>query len=482
MVSARVIHSNGILAETGAYGATVNIDELYEEIISERGATKQHTKVFLDSQQYKRQTKTLGPPPSVRKRPNDLAKARWGIVLPQSPLTENEQLHFQSLRDLITHRQSQMGGKEPHIFHYQSGWCYDDFLWAEGRELQPGGIMQPDIIPYYLCIVGSPERIPWEFQQYMDSDYAVGRLWFDDPKDCSSYIQNLITYELEANHKNSSQEVLFVGTQHENDAPTQSSATHLIHPLHNWLTDNEELHVNSSLLIGNHVGSEALKENLLLRLKGNGHNVHSKPFPSLLFTASHGLEYQKPSDDQYAKQGALLCQNWPGGFVTPTPSDYIGADDITEDMDLSGGVAVCFACFSAGTPVKQDWVYPTFLQRPRAIAKTPFVARLPQKMLANGLLAFVGHVSKSWDYSFLGVNGSGTQWRTFSEVIEEILIGNCIGHSTDYLNDRWGELTMYLDMQVQNKSKKEDIVSTWIARNDCRGYVILGDPAVRLAS
>lgn len=474
-----LVYGNGILADSGEYGVTMSVDELYELIQEERKAVSKEDKEYLKVQTEGRETKSLGPPPSVPA--DNLAKARWGIIWPPEPLTAAEQAHKKALKGLIGQRGKQMCGKEPHQFHYQTGWAYDDFLWEEGREVEPGD-MEPDIVPYYLCIVGSPERIPWEFQQYLDGEYAVGRLWFDDAADCEQYVERLLKYATRTAPLANAREALFVGPNNPNDRPTEDSATQLVKPLHNWLMGNTHLKFQTSLLLGDQAGSEASKTHFVQRLKGQSLAGGASDPPALLFTASHGLEHEKPSDAQFTTQGAIICQEWPGGFVTPQKDHYLAGDEVSEEMQLEGMVAFCFACYSVGTPLKQDWVYPTLFKKPADIALKPFVARLPQKLLAHGLVAFIGHVSRAWDFSFLGTRGSKQHLGSFREPIGELLRGQPVGHATDYLNERWTRLTVLLDRQLADKEKygKERPIATWKARNDCRGYAILGDPAARL--
>jgi hypothetical protein len=400
----------------------------------------------------------------------------WGIIWPPKPLTSYEQAHRDALEGLIKHRRQQLGALQPQQFHYKEGWEYDQFLWEEGRRVEPGN-MSPEKVPYYLCIVGSPERVPWEFQQYLDGEYAVGRLWFDDPEDCEKYVRHLIAYEAAARITSVSREVVFVGTQHENDRATHNSATELVKPLHDWVKSEVDLDFTASLLLGN----DARKIPLLERFKASDADNREQESPALLFTAGHGLEFERSSDEQFAKQGALIFQDWPGWLSPPQPGHYLAADDINEHLNLKGVVMFCFACFSAGTPLKQDWVPRSFFGGPKKIAPAPFIARLPQKMLAGGALAFIGHVSKAWESSFLGSEGSSQQLGPFVAVLSELLRGRQVGHATDYLNARWIHLNVQLDNWVNRRKKeKAEVISLWQARNDFRGYVVLGDPAARM--
>jgi hypothetical protein len=481
---------SGIIARTGEYSLKLKAGELYEAILAERAAPNEDERSFVESQVRGRQEKTLGPPTYVS--PEDLPGARWGIIWPPEPFTETEMAHRDAMQPLIELRRQQMMGAPLREFHYEEGWTYDEFLWTVGPNVETNN-MQPDRVPYYLCIVGSPERIPWEFQQYLDGEYAVGRLWFDDPEDCVKYVQHLLDYEGKPEIISTIRRSLFVGPV--TDPLTSLSANLLVNPLYDWVTSNEtRLRFDALVLLGDSIGGGAYKTELLSKFVKQDAQGQALSHPSSLFTASHGLEYdfdeimqhegiqrQILLQEQYEKQGALLFQEWPGGGVLS--EHYLSGDQITDEFDFWGTAAFCFACYSAGTPLKQDWVHPTQGQ-PKQIAEKPFVARLPQKLLANGLIGFVGHVSPAWLYSFRGIALTSQQIATFKSVVDQMLLGQRIGHCTDYLNARWTALTVLLDQQVadQDKYDEQQLITTWLARNDCRGYVVLGDPAASIRS
>lgn len=480
MPDAEMIHGSGINALTGEYGFSMDQDTLYNMILAERSAPDPDEQFFVTAQTEGQTAKTLGLPAFID--PMDLGDSRWGIVWPPQPLTQQEEQHRTALQALIAHRQTKhMGGLKPREFFYQAGWTYDQFLWEVGPEVAPGNV-QPAKVPYYLLIVGSPERIPWEFQYYLDGEYAVGRLWFDDPADCAEYVQRLIEYELEPGALPNSRQALLAGPIYQNDAATASSSTHLIQPLYDFLVERKpKLNFDPLLLLGKQTGGGAFKSKVQQLMPASP----TSKSPALLFTASHGVEFDKPANaaeeaQQRAFQGAPLFQEWAGPGAVPGPAHYLSGDQVKTDLGAAGAACFCFACFSAGTPQKQDWVPEGFLVKPREIAARPFVARLPQKLLADGALGFVGHVSKTWEYSILGVGLASQQIVPFKDTTFRLLRGDRLGHATDSLNTQWAQLTVLLDLKVTEKAPKPEVINTWKARNDFRGYILLGDPAARI--
>ena len=66
-----------------------------------------------------------------------------------------------------------------------------------------------------------------------------------------------------------------------------------------------------------------------------------------------------------------------------------------------------------------------------------------------------------------------------------ILTGHPLGYALKDFNERYAALstglaTMLKKSQVTKKLDNEAYVTTWVQRNDAEGYVLLGDPAVRL--
>jgi hypothetical protein len=149
-------------------------------------------------------------------------------------------------------------------------------------------------------------------------------------------------------------------------------------------------------------------------------------------------------------------------------------------------IAFHFACFGAATPQFDDYTAEGETQ-PRVLAPRPFIANLPQRMLAHpkgGALASIGHIDRAWGYSFKSVNGDA-QLRVFKSTLKRLMEGHPVGSALEYFNNRYAELssdlsTMVRSMKYGKQLDSADLSDQWIFNNDARNYVVIGDPAVRL--
>jgi hypothetical protein len=98
----------------------------------------------------------------------------------------------------------------------------------------------------------------------------------------------------------------------------------------------------------------------------------------------------------------------------------------------------------------------------------------------------IGHVERAWGSSFLGPRQS-EQIAVFQSAVERLLKGHPVGSAMEYFNTRYAalstELTHALELAEDGFGPAPDpceIAGMWTANNDARGYIVVGDPAVRL--
>jgi len=444
---------------------------------------------WLDELQ-RRVTGQLGTVPWVD--PGDLSEAGWGIILPATwPIARQKALEM-ALAPLLQLRARQAG--ELYRFYsgaegYRPGDTVRGFLHRPPRQADAANPAAPDEtgVPYYLLLVGSPEEIPFEFQYQLDVQYGVGRLDFgEDIAAYTNYARNVVASE-SARTRAHPQVVLF-GTENPGDAATSLSAKHLIAPLYRHIRSRI---AGSAWQVLSVTPAHATKANLarILRLETP---------PALLFTATHGMEFPAGDRRQRLDQGALLCQDWTGEAGEVSSDAYFSASDVTDDLNLRGMILFAFACFGAGTPHYDEYHRSVFRASSQAIAEVPFVAALPKAMLAlrdRGALAVVGHVERSWGLSFLSempnrpesmVGRKREHVEVFAAAIERLLAGQPVGAALDCFDMRHAAVATelaYLYDHMRDPPTVEDIyrlAELWTANNDARGYIVIGDPAVRL--
>lgn len=406
--------------------------------------------------------------------PSDLRQAGWGLILAEDADPEL----LTALQPLLDLRREQAGPRFQ-IFAAARGYrvggreSKSKFLVRSGASA--AGPVSPESVPYYLLIIGGPDKIPFEFQHQLDVQYAVGRIHFETLAEYAQYAKSVVRAERERPTR--ARSLTFLDVANNGDRATQLSSRQLVAPLHGLLQD-----CVGDWTINKLSGDDARKERVRDLL-----HTHA---PALMFTASHGMEFAAGTSPQRAGQGALLLQDWPGpGRVGPIdPAHYLAAEDIAAGAQIHGMMLFLFACYSAGTPERDSF---QSLGPPSPRATSPFLAALPMRLLshpAGGALAVIGHIDRAWGYSFAGAGGpQRANTAAIESTLRRLLRGDRVGYAMEYLNQRYAELATVLSDElgaIRNLRKPDEraLAELWAATHDARGYCLLGDPAVRLTA
>jgi hypothetical protein len=412
--------------------------------------------------------------------PDDLTQTGWCIVF----ASDADPAIKAQLQPLIDLRRKQVN--DDHLFQVFEGndggvrpnQTADD--WVEYRGVSLTAKVDPTAgLPYYVLLVGQPDRISFEFQNLLKMQWAVGRLAFDNVEDYGRYAQAVVQYEdpgrIPVQRRNAAVWV----TCNEGDVAT-AVLTNSICP--NFLDGPKPLGSGAAKFtldgFTSSTPKQATKQQLIEILRGN---LPGGP-PAVFFTGSHGVEY--PMTDpalQRRMQGALLTQEWVPD-ASAGPNNLFSADDIPADAKLQGTMAFLFACYSGGCPADNNYYFnPDGSKIP--VAPAPLVAALPQALLSRGALAVVAHVDMAFPYSFQDVTGT-PQLQAIRDPLTYLMLGRRAGYAADCLSDRWSRLCSQLvDADARAATvplSPASRTALTIARDDARNYIILGDPAAQL--
>jgi hypothetical protein len=401
---------------------------------------------------------------------DDLGQAGWGFVLPASTIGPPLEDIKAALRPLLELRKQQAGDR------------YFEFTEAKGfRATETAGRFlarhgagpgSANRLPYYVLLVGGPEEIPFSFQYALDVQYAVGRLPCGSLDEYARYASAVVAAE---KRSDAPKRVTYFAPK--TDPATVQSAEQLVVPVAERACAEAGAGWNCTRLIG----LKATKANFLKALEDGQ--------TKLLFSASHGLVFPSSDPRQVARQGSLLCQDWPGRPEGPVPQDcYVCADDLGTTTDVAGLIAMIFACYGGGTP-RDDYFPERSKVAKRQLADADFIAALPQKLLThqNGsALAVVAHVERTWTASFMWPY-AGVQNAAFAHAMTMLMQRHRLGYAMEEFGQRLADLGSRLsdiyDLLRADTSLVAEPVefsTLWTARNDTRSFITLGDPAVRI--
>lgn len=442
----------------------------------------------------------------------DLAQARWAVVVSAT----DDAAIIKALWPLIEHRAYQQGIALPAVMFRDGETCAD---WAAryadlkqpweqrapvlvhrpnesvNRWLSRHGVMIGPVkpsqgVPFYLLIAARPGPltpndqafISFNFQYELDIFWGVGRVCFTDEQgrhrytDYTAYAQRLVDYERRSPDAiRLRREIVYFGTRHDLDKSTERSAVELVMPLAQWHERGlpQRQGFSRRLLLG----KDATRSNLELAWRDG-----NQP-PAIFFSATHGLGLPATDRELLHYQGALVTQDWTG-FGGIKREHWFAAEDVSSGISLEGMVALLFACYGAGCPRQDEFIFDPERGRP-VIAPFTFVTRLPQQMLLRGALGVIGHVERAWTYSF-SMDGARGQTQSFEDVIGRLVVGKRLGSATDQFNIIQAARSLTLAEELENikfgkQPEPRELSTLWMARNDARNYMLLGDPAARLA-
>jgi hypothetical protein len=463
---------NGVNGSTGSYLLDpMTVEELADLALG----TPMEEERLAELRWRRRDDRTLRLMPGIE--PRDLSQTGWAVVFAH----DADPAVREALGELLDHRREQASAGHAGYYRelsgpdgHRPGESKDHFLARHGTG--PGPVT-PENFPYYVLLVGDPERIPYGFQSDLDVAYAVGRLHFQTLEEYERYARTVV--EAEAAPPTLPSTATFFGVAHRDDPSTQQSAALLVDPLAERLAGTRPTW---------QVQKVPRDQATRARLAG----LLGEEAPSLLFTASHGVGFDLGDPRQLPHQGALVCNEWPGPVLwgeRPITEDcYVAGEHLGDCAGPPGRVALHFACYGAGTPRRDSFAHRRLggFDRPE-IAPHAFVAALPRRLLGRphgAAVAVIGHVDRAWGSSFQWP-AAGPQLAVFQATVQEVMDGVPVGAAVEYFNERYAELSVTVSQLLYDAKygKPPDpvrLAALWTANNDARGWSVLGDPAARL--
>jgi hypothetical protein len=407
--------------------------------------------------------------------PNDLTQTGWCILF----ASDADPAIKAQLQPLIDLRHAQVADDnlfkifEGNDSGVRPGQTADN--WVQYRGVSLTAQVDPTAgVPYYVLIVGQPDRIPFDFQNLLKMQWAVGRLAFDNIEDYGRYAQAVVQYEsptfVPVQRKNAAVWI----THNDGDLATGMLSDALCP---NFLDAQHPLGCGTAKFsldaFTASTPKQATKQQFIDMLRGN----IPGGAPAVFFTGSHGAEYSLTDPAlQRRMQGALFTQEWirgtPGG-----ENNLVSADDIPADARLQGTMAFLFAYYFGADGAQLP------------VAPAPLIAALPQALLSHGTLAVIAHVDLAFPYAFQDVTGT-PQVQAVRDPLTYLMMGRRAGYAADCLSDRWSHLCSQLieseartaspDPSAPQPLNASARTALTIARDDARNYIVLGDPAARL--
>ncbi|XYH99305.1 hypothetical protein ACMHYB_05905 [Sorangium sp. So ce1128] len=412
--------------------------------------------------------------------PDDLEAQRWGVIAPEGAAGDRL---IALIQPLIDARREAQDGHEAKIYRVPPAMSPEEAARWRKQHFDVSVELARDL-PRYQLLLGDLHEVPLALQQYQSTDGFVGRLCFRKEREYEAYVDKVLRWE-QARAEVAGSAKFY--TVHDGTAATMMGYRSLTLPA---LAQLEKYRLDVADLGDQDAPSP---DEFLEAVRS--------PEPTVLFTVSHGAGAPrggwKSEGDQRDRQGAMSFGR----------EGKLSGGDLGDAPFLPGGIWFMLACYGGGTPdvsayrhwldrLKQSGQFGGQAQSVLAGlpqgGQRPFIARLPQVALANpnGPLAVMGHIDLAWTYSFeeRDTGRAVSRPSKFVDVIRTALETSRVGSSFRELLKASlltnAELTSLYDRAeregVAHAPDSARLGHLWMLRQDLSGYVLLGDPAVRL--
>jgi len=429
--------------------------------------------------------------------PNDLPEQRWGVIAPHG--SEGDRL-LEAIAPLMRLREAEQGAP-PQVYRVDAGMDTDASLRFREDVYRTEDMPEYER-PRYLLILGDLHQVSSELQHVLANGAFVGRIHFADsagqanPAGYAVYAEKVVSWagrSINADAMADAPDALFY-TVRDGTRATAAADTLLVQPcLRNAEAWRKRGRFPAASVVS--VADDGARPGGLLRAAQGAR-------PAVLLSVSHGLGAPREGWSSAAQQRAMQ------GALDLGAKRALTAETLGSTPFLPGGMWLCFACFSLGTPsasaffpwlsllIKEGAYSAAGLD---AVLKSlpkegdrPFLAAMPQAALANpqGPLAVIGHIDLAWTYAFVNTRNQSRASR-FLSAVRAMVNGSRAGVALDALTRFYRETNdaLMAGYQVEQAARvrgeadptdRMERGNLWMLRNDLRGYMLLGDPAARL--
>lgn len=412
------------------------------------------------------------------------APHNWAVIYPQD-LPDRDQVLL-ALEPLIKHR----GGRTFELSHGHNPAVVDDFVTELSR-------MPIEERPYYLLALGDFDVLSMEFQYFLQSFSATGRLAFPNPRAYREYAEKIIRYEADLDESEPPGPT-YIATDY--DDVNARNYMELVQPL----AAAPDLPKPREVL----ARGRAYKERVLDVLR-------RVPPRSPLLIFAHGFEHlttrgepvEAVFEDMRQFQGSLMLDDFLGPRPLGSMTGLLCATDVVDGPVSPGGIVILHACYSAGTidrDTMPEWIH---LQMPERVSPpAPFISQLAQTLLSNpqGPIAVYGHVNRSHQSNYYNpdVENKSYPYFHYYEMLKALVRGLPIGFGREscrrmtihYMNQAM-TLSYQIEWLLTGRSRggsgigwprkgvgayERSFLQYSFGTCNFRNYLVLGDPMARI--